>query len=74
MEQSAEGGSLTGGLADNTHWVWGLFYINRDDPSLMLESRFGIGYTVNYGNRIAVLYVVTALALLVGLIVLGFFL
>ncbi|MEE8385549.1 MAG: DUF5808 domain-containing protein [Dehalococcoidia bacterium] len=74
LERGPEGGALTGGLADNAHWVWGLFYVNRDDPSLMLESRFGIGYTLNYGNRNAVIFVVAAGSLIIHLTVLGFFL
>ncbi len=74
LERGPEEGALTGGLADNAHWVWGVFYINRDDPSLMLESRFGIGYTLNYGNRNAVLFTVVLLVLILFLVVLGFFL
>jgi Family of unknown function (DUF5808) len=52
---------LTNGLANNAHWVWGVFYVDRDDPSIMVEKRFGIGYTLNYGNRTAILIVVTFL-------------
>jgi hypothetical protein len=48
---------LTNGLADNAHWVWGLFFVDREDPSIMVEKRFGIGYTLNYGNRTAILIV-----------------
>ncbi len=44
---------LTGGLADNAHWVLGMFYVDRDDPSIMVEKRFGVGYSLNYGNRSA---------------------
>jgi uncharacterized membrane protein len=32
-------------------WKWGLFYYNPDDPALFVEKRFGLGYTVNFGNR-----------------------
>ena len=31
-------------------WTWGMFYYNRDDPAIMVEKRFGIGYTMNFGN------------------------
>jgi uncharacterized membrane protein len=62
---------LTGSLADNKHWLMGLFYYNTDDPSMMIEKRFGIGFSFNYGNRKAQLIVVTFLALLVGLSVLA---
>jgi|TARA_B100000959_G_scaffold63045_1_gene66428 DNA-binding transcriptional regulator YhcF (GntR family) len=29
------------------HWMLGLFYFYRDDPSLMIETRFDVGYTFN---------------------------
>jgi uncharacterized membrane protein len=32
-------------------WKFGLLYYNPDDSALMVEKRFGIGYTVNFGNR-----------------------
>lgn len=66
---------LTGGLADNQHWLLGLFYFDRDDPAMMIEKRFGFGYGLNYGNRNAMLFVVVVLALFAGLIaiaILGF--
>jgi uncharacterized membrane protein len=33
------------------HWKWGLFYVNPNDPSILVEKRFGIGYTLNFANR-----------------------
>jgi hypothetical protein len=63
LEQAAADAALTNGLADNARWVWGLFYVDRDDPSIMVEKRFGFGYTMNYGNRTAVLFVVGFLVL-----------
>ncbi|MFC1791160.1 DUF1648 domain-containing protein, partial [Gemmatimonadota bacterium] len=74
IEEDSSEGSLTGGLADNANWVLGVFYVNRDDPSWMVESRFGIGYNTNWGNRSAALFVIAALALIASLVVLGFFL
>lgn len=50
LERPVEGYPLTDGLADNRHWVLGLFYVNREDPSVLVESRFGLGYTINLGN------------------------
>jgi uncharacterized membrane protein len=32
-------------------WKFGLIYYNPDDSALMVEKRFGIGYTLNFGNR-----------------------
>ena len=28
----------------------GIFYSNPDDPALFIPKRFGIGYTLNFGN------------------------
>jgi uncharacterized membrane protein len=35
----------------DTAWKWGQLYFNPDDPALIVEKRFGIGYTLNFGNR-----------------------
>lgn len=63
---------LTDGIADDARWVWGLFYVDREDASIMIEKRFGLGYTMNYGNPTAILIAVIfglALLALVGLTV-----
>ncbi len=57
-EKQAADAPLTNGLADNRHWVLGAFYVNRDDPSYMVEDRFGLGYTLNLGNWKAVALIV----------------
>jgi len=46
-------------------WKAGIFYVNREDPSLFVEKRFGIGYTLNFGNpwSWAVLALIAVLAL-----------
>jgi len=67
LEQAAGAAPLTNGLADNSHWVLGMFYVNRDDPSIMVERRFGFGYTVNLGNPRAVLLLGVFLAAVLGL-------
>ena len=39
-----------GGHGDGTPdrcWRWGLFYVNADDPAVLVPKRFGYGYTVN---------------------------
>jgi uncharacterized membrane protein len=50
LEGPATAAALTNGLADNRSWVLGVFYVNRDDPSILVEHRFGLGYTLNFGN------------------------
>lgn len=51
--------SVTGGnnedtgvsnLDDDRNWKLGLFYYNRQDPSILVGRRFGIGWTFNFGN------------------------
>jgi uncharacterized membrane protein len=54
LEEGSVEAPLTGGLADNSRWVLGMFYVDRDDPSLVVEKRFGVGYTLNYGRPAAV--------------------
>jgi hypothetical protein len=68
IESGSAEAPLTNGLADNAHWVWGLFYVDRDDPSILVEKRFGLGYAFNYGNRTAILIVLGPLVLSLGLI------
>lgn len=37
-------------LDDDSDWKAGLFYFNRRDPSVLIGRRFGIGWTLNFGN------------------------
>ncbi|MCK5361371.1 MAG: hypothetical protein KAR22_00295, partial [Gammaproteobacteria bacterium] len=73
VEHGSPEAPLTNGLADNVHWVWGLFFVDRDDPSIMVEKRFGLGYTFNYGNRTSILIITTELVLMLSLLTVGLF-
>jgi len=58
-----------GDRTPDKYWKLGLFYINRDDPAVFIEKRFGIGYTVNFGHPsvwigLAVLVAVTVAVVL----------
>ena len=62
-------GRPRGDRTPDSRWKWGLIYVNRDDPSILVEKRFGVGYTINLGNRwtwaaIAVLLVPAAVAMI----------
>jgi uncharacterized membrane protein len=46
-EQAASEGDRT----PDACWKWGVFYFNPADPAILIEKRFGIGYTLNFGNR-----------------------
>ena len=39
-----------------------MIYVNREDPSILVEHRFGFGYTLNLGNRWAIVVLVLILA------------
>lgn len=49
--------------ADN-HWKGGLFYFNKNDPSIFVEKRFGIGWTINFANPIGYLLLFIPLLLI----------
>ncbi|GGG81270.1 DUF1648 domain-containing protein [Paenibacillus radicis (ex Gao et al. 2016)] len=50
------------------HWKLGVIYYNKSDPSLFVEKRQGIGYTVNMGSPLSWLIVI-GLLLFAGLII-----
>jgi uncharacterized membrane protein len=68
---AASGGSPVGDGTVDAHWKLGLIYVNRDDPAVFVEKRFGIGYTLNFGNPqawavLAVMVVAATIALVLG--------
>lgn len=63
------GKSTTSRVAeDDSYWILGVFYFNKNDPSFFVEKRFGMGYTVNFGNPISWI-AIFALLVLIGLLV-----
>jgi uncharacterized membrane protein len=68
--RAAPGGPV-GDRTPDACWKWGMFYINPSDPALFVEKRFGIGYTVNFGNRWSWIFLVITL---LPLIVVNFYL
>jgi len=37
--------------ADDRYWKWGVLYINKNDPSLLVQKKFGVGWTMNLANK-----------------------
>ncbi len=65
---SQESGSGSDGTPDEC-WKFGQIYYNPNDPALMVEKRFGVGYTINFGNRASWLLIgLLALIVLVPLL------
>ncbi len=50
------------------YWKLGVIYFNPNDAALFVEKRFGVGYTLNFGNRIAWLILAAILVLPILLI------
>jgi uncharacterized membrane protein len=71
IEHASAATPLTDGLADNRNWVLGMFYVNRDDPSFLVEKRFGLGYTINFGNPKAVVLVVAFVGAILALVLIA---
>jgi uncharacterized membrane protein len=55
-------GAPVGDRMQNRYWAWGLIYINRGDPAFLVEKRFGIGYTFNFGHPLAWLVITLIVA------------
>jgi uncharacterized membrane protein len=45
--------SPVGDRSLDRYWKAGMFYVNSDDPALIVEKRFGIGYTMNFGHPLS---------------------
>ena len=56
---------------DDRFWKAGLLYLNRDDPAIVVGSRFGAGWTLNLGNPAARLIIAGIVAAWAGLVVIG---
>ena len=54
---------------NDEHWTLGIFYVNRDDTSLFLPERFGIGWTMNFARPAAWAIIVGGVALTAAFIV-----
>ncbi|MBV9060149.1 MAG: hypothetical protein JO296_05245 [Pseudonocardiales bacterium] len=46
-----------------------LFYINREDHALLVPRRFGLGWTLNFGNPSAAMLLASVVALISLLII-----
>ncbi len=56
---------------DSRHWKYGLFYINRDDPSIFVENRLGLGYAINLGKWQATLGLALFLAGIAAILIMA---
>ncbi|HLR02180.1 MAG TPA: DUF5808 domain-containing protein [Virgibacillus sp.] len=52
---------------DDRYWKLGQFYVNRRDPAVFLEKRFGVGWTANFAHPLTWLLIGGILAISIGL-------
>lgn len=57
---------------NHSQWKAGMYYVNREDPSIFVEKIEGVGYTLNFGHPAAwllfavLLFLPLAIALLIS--------
>lgn len=52
---------------EDSYWKGGLFYFNTNDPSIFVEKRFGVGWTLNFGNPIGYFIFIVPLVVIIAL-------
>lgn len=50
---------------NDRYWKLGAFYVNPQDPSFLVERRFGVGWTLNLGNPRGLLVIGLLLAVVI---------
>lgn len=53
QQPASDQAAPVGDRTEDRFWKLGVFYFNRSDPSVMVERRFGFGYTVNFAHPVA---------------------
>lgn len=49
-ETERSSGQPIGDRTADRYWLLGIFYVNRDDSAVLVEKRFGVGYTLNFAR------------------------
>jgi uncharacterized membrane protein len=52
---------------DDRYWKLGIFYFNPNDPSLFLEKRFGVGWTINFARPLVWFIFIVIIGLAAGI-------
>lgn len=54
-------------IDDDRYWKGGLVYFNPEDPSIFVEKRFGVGFTLNFAQPLGYVVLIAPL-LLIGVL------
>lgn len=55
---------------DDKYWKLGMFYVNKNDPSLFIEKRFGVGWSVNFARPL--IWIIIGLILVFSIVLILF--
>lgn len=66
QESSSTSTLPIGDRIPDRYWKLGIFYFNRDDSAVLVEKRFGLGYSLNFARPTA--WVILSLILMAPLI------
>lgn len=58
---------------NNDLWKWGIVYYNPNDPSVWVEKRFGIGWTLNFAHKESWFIIMIILAIPVVFLIFAIF-
>jgi uncharacterized membrane protein len=62
--------TFTGFRDDDRYWYGDFFYNNPDDPAVFVPKRYGLGWTVNFGQPMGKLILIGTLLLPLVLVIL----
>lgn len=54
-------------IDEDRYWKGGMFYFNKEDPSIMVEKRFGVGWTLNFAHPVSWIVLIVPLLLIFGI-------
>lgn len=54
-------------MDEDKYWRGGMFYFNKNDPSIFVEKRFGVGWTINLANPLG--YVIVFVPLIIAVLI-----
>ena len=50
---------------DDKYWILGAFYYNKNDPSIFVEKRIGVGWTVNIATKVGMILTILPLIIII---------
>ncbi|MDI4649310.1 DUF1648 domain-containing protein [Cohnella hashimotonis] len=58
-------------VQEDEAWRGGVFYYNKADPALMVEKRYGVGWTINFAHPLGILIFAGMLLVPIAIVVLA---